>query len=107
MGGKSEPTVAMRVPRSFARKVRRLALDAKLRTAEWVARELEPGLDLRFVKLLVVRPASEAESPEVVKIAAVNAPKQNEPPKVVRIAVVSTPQQSEPIVGSISVRSAV
>jgi hypothetical protein len=49
---KAEPTEPMRMPRSFVRKVRRLALHAEMDPGDWMVQEFGPAVDKRHAKMV-------------------------------------------------------
>lgn len=49
---KSEPTEAVRMPRSVARKLRRLALHAEMDPGDYLAKEFGDGIDRRYAKMV-------------------------------------------------------
>lgn len=49
---KPEPSEPIRMPRSFARKIRRLALHAEMDPGDYLAREFGEPVDRRHAKML-------------------------------------------------------
>lgn len=60
---KAEPTEPVRLPRSFARKVRRLALEAEKDPGDYLADEFGAAVDKRHAKMLDDL-ANETKEPE-------------------------------------------
>jgi hypothetical protein len=49
---KAEPTEPIRVPRSFARKIRRLAMHADMDAGDYLATEFADAIDRRHAKMI-------------------------------------------------------